>query len=363
MSDSVTATIEPKETAPQPAAVTATVAEAGAPAPKVTTPTEAPAGSPTTAKTPTAEERLAAGLDELRRPDVAEAPTPPSAKTAAQPETPPQAAPAGQEFEEMPAAPPSGADAPEFYRKWLERYKALKDRARELEASATQPAPAGPQAPAEPAYTAEQLLGFLGQIEAGALDEKYRPAIEDRLENATDPAEIAAVIAKARRREYGEASGDIETAARELLPLAQAGYAREQARRQAQGERQAAQAASWDAVLKEFPDLGKRDPGVMGEFKAAAETLSETFGMRNVFEELANGPAVVAEFVKLSRKAAKADAAEKEIAARDKELAALRARTAELSGGLPPGGRPPAGAGQNAEDKLRAGLNQLGLRV
>ncbi|OPZ24034.1 MAG: hypothetical protein BWZ02_02986 [Lentisphaerae bacterium ADurb.BinA184] len=341
MSDNVTATVEPKETAPQPAAVTATVAEAGAPAPKVTTPTEAPAGSPPTAKTPTAEERLAAGLDELRRPVPQEAQTPPAAKPAAPPETPPQVPQAGQEPEELPAAPPSGADAPEFYRKWRERYKALKDRAR----------------------TAEQLLGFIGQIEAGTLDEKYRPAIEDRLQNATDPAEIAAVIAKARRREYGEASGDIETAARELLPLAQAGYAREQARRQAQGERQAAQAASWDAVLKEFPDLGKRDPGVMGEFKAAAETLSETFGMRNVFEELANGPAVVAEFVKLSRKAAKADAAEKEIAARDKELAALRARTAELSGGLPPGGHPPAGAGQNAEDKLRAGLNQLGLRV
>lgn len=231
------------------------------------------------------------------------------------------------------------------------------------------PPPAKPIQP-EPATPDKVPTPFLFEVLArqAAGEENIDAAVEaakEQIQSRATPKELLEIMGNARRGGYGKLSEDVAAICREWLPIVQANMderRQQQAIAQETGRRYE---QSWQEANRVLPGLHDPNSQDAKEFVAASKTLSDTFGLNGqFFRALPNAPAIVANYLNLTRAAAAKQQS-------DTQLAALREENRQLKRRLgisesPQASRQAPASGQrklSPREELQAGLRAAGLEV
>ena len=202
------------------------------------------------------------------------------------------------EAEARPGEKPAGVAA----------FEQLREQMAERQTAPARPAqPAGSAAAPGERYEPDFVFDVLARAESGELDASYKRAAEQYVASQMTPAELRGVLMKARQQGFGDSSPEIETLARDWLPVVLAGAAeREKAETQrVRAEQQ--RATSWDTVLSSYPELKTANSDVRKEYEAAAATLAEFTQQLNAELWQAPGaPQAIAQVMEWQRSASKA---------------------------------------------------------
>jgi len=308
-------------------------------------------------------------LDELAKDD--EAPDEDAVDDQGTEEAPAQAEAESESETEAPLEN-EPTDIPSLRKAFRESQKALKQAQRDLEQSIEQRqavqdfnSSASMQKPdplvAESAeYTTEQLVAYLGRVEAG--DRNTNPDFRAKalqLLEYKNPQEIVDVIRKARTGAFGDVSRDVELVGQEAIPLVQAVTAQRQQEVANQNAWHTTNRAALQQVLDSgvaFTNDGKLDMSNESsvEYSKCGQELMTA--LPSLSRE-ARAPAVVLEYMNLKRQAARAE----QVPALEARIAELEQKLSTQSAPLPSSDAPASRPQDNDEDELRAAFRAAGI--